>query len=416
MYQHSKYLVILSRIVFFLYFFFTTFGTSLPFQERNWDVSEIATSNILNQIIYTILFLASIFLILNQRKRVVEIIRFEKFLSLFVLWCTISVLWSDYPIVSIKRLIQFYTAISVCISFFLYNSDLKIALNHFFTVLGTFLILSLISVFTIPGAIDQAAQGWRGLAPQKNHLGQVVVYSSIIWIYSIFHSVSIKKWASVFLLILTAILLIGARSTTAYLTIFYILSIRFSFLLDKIFKPLGLRKSFSILIIGTIIILNTIVILFYPEVLEQFAGSLGKDLTFTGRTQLWVDVLKGGNLIFGYGYQGYWVLDSPRILLLYTVYNWLPNMGHSGYVDILNETGLIGLLMVIGIIANYFYTIFRYKVKSIGTWLLIGAIITNLTETIMFRGAILGGVLFIFSYFLLFFNIKNLESNNSKAL
>lgn len=411
--MQNKSIIYISRVIFFIYIFFTTYGTTLPFRERNWDPSEIATSNIFNQIIFTPIFLISLLLIINKRSDFYYFIKTEKFLLIFVLWCTISIGWSDYPFISFKRLIQFYTSITVAVSFFLYNEDLSFAFKTFTFVWGSFLILSLISVFTIPTAIDQAAEGWRGLAPQKNHLGQITLYSIITWWYLYKKTNNLTKLIFLFLLIITLILLIGGKSTTTYLTLFYIIAINLAFSLDKIFRLLGIRKIISTIIILTIVTCCFLVFIFYSEYLEVLFSSFGKDLTFTGRTQLWSDILKGSNLLIGYGYQGYWVLDSPRILLLYTIYNWLPNMGHSGYVDILNETGIVGLLLVVLVLLNYFITLIKKRIQSLGTWIIIGAIITNFTETIMFRGPILGGVLFIFYYtYLFFFSIGRKEKSD----
>ncbi len=50
---------ILADISFFAFLFFAFFGTSMPFQERNYDVLKVGSTNLINQVVYTLLFLTS---------------------------------------------------------------------------------------------------------------------------------------------------------------------------------------------------------------------------------------------------------------------------------------------------------------------------------------------------------------------
>ncbi len=82
----------------------------------------------------------------------------------------------------------------------------------------------------------------------------------------------------------------------------------------------------------------------------------GKDLTLTGRTELWADIFRIAktHLLFGCGFQGFWVVDALNIQALYQVYVWIPIQAHNGYLDILNETGLVGLTLFIIAVINFF--------------------------------------------------------------
>jgi O-antigen ligase len=272
------------------------------------------------------------------------------------------------------------------------------------------MIVSLVSIFTIPGAISRNYKEWQGLATSKNGLGQASLVSTLIWIYVILKDKRTKSQLfAFFMLIISLVLLTGSNSITSLSAFLFLVIVWLLFEIDKIFKPLGIRRTVTIsflVFIGSIIALD----LFHSgEILASVFGLAGKNLTLTGRTDLWADIMVEvkKHFLIGCGYKGFWIVDSPKILKVYETYVWLPRSSHNGYIDILNETGLIGLLMVLGIIINYFFTLVRYKVKSFWMWFIVIALIENFTETIFFNSGGLMTLLFIFAYLSLFNDIIN---------
>lgn len=404
----------IAQITFFLYLFFTLFGTSLPFRSGTRDPSELGTSNVVNQVVFSTLFLTALFSIIPKANQVIAIIKREKFLIIFVLWCALSMVWAENSFVVFKRLFQFFTVIVVCLAFFVHSKsadDALFSLKIFFSV---FMIVSLVSIFTIPGAISRNYNEWQGLATSKNGLGQASLVSTIIWIYVI--SKDKRTNSQLFgysMLIISLFLLFGSHSITSLSTLLFLIMVWFLFEIDKIFKPLGIRRTITIVFlvfIGSIVVLD---LSYSGELLASVFGLAGKNLTLTGRTDLWADVFGEvkKHLLIGCGYKGFWIVDSPRILEVYETYVWLPRSSHSGYIDILNETGLIGLIMVVGIIINYFVTLVKHKEKSFWMWFIVIALIQNFTETIFFDPGGLMTTLFVFSYLSIFSNIINKESN-----
>src|ERR687895_757688 len=96
----------LSRIAFFLYLFFVFFGTSMPFQEKITNPDDVTTSNPINQVVFPIIYLLSLPGLYAKRKKLLLLITNEKYLTLFLFWCLLTISWSDFPVVSIKRWIQ----------------------------------------------------------------------------------------------------------------------------------------------------------------------------------------------------------------------------------------------------------------------------------------------------------------------
>lgn len=404
----------IAQITFFLYFFFTLFGTSLPFRSGTRDPSEIGTSNLVNQIVFSTLFITAIFSIIPKTDQIMAIIKKEKFLIIFLLWCTLGIIWAEYSFVVFKRLFQLYTAVIVCLSILVHTDDIDDVLLTFKILFSTFIILSLFSIFTVPGAVSRRYNEWQGLATSKNLLGEYCLVSVLIWIYSLFKD---KKTKSILfdisMLIISLFLLIGSRSMTSISAFLILLFVWSLFEIDKLFNPIGLRRAITILSLLFVGSLVALIFVYSKEMIATVFAVGGKDLTFTGRTDLWGDVLIEAkkHLLIGCGYKGFWVVESPKILEIYETFIWLPNTSHNGYLDILNETGLIGLSVFIILIINYFIHLVKYKANTFWKWFFIIGLIENLTESVLLNA---GGVItfmFLFAYLSLFANILRGERN-----
>jgi hypothetical protein len=67
---------------------------------------------------------------------------------------------------------------------------------------------------------------------------------------------------------------------------------------------------------------------------------LGRDSTFTGRTDIWaelVPVVKQGPIL-GCGFGGYWTPETRAIHIV--------GQAHNGYLEVLMELGFVGLVLV----------------------------------------------------------------------
>ena len=396
-----------AKITFFLYFFFILFGTSLPFRAGTRDPSELGTSNIVNQIVFTTLFLTALFSIIPKTSDIIAIIKKEKFLIIFLLWCTLSIIWADNSFVVLKRLFRFYAVIVVILAFFVHSDSVDDVLVIFKIFFSIFMIVSLISIFTVPGAISRHYREWQGLASSKNGLGQASLISTVIWIYALSKDESTKaKLFSLFMLLVSLFLLIGAHSITSLSALLFLIIVWFLFELDKIFKPLGIRRTITIVFLVFTGLLVMADLFFSGEIMASVFGLAGKNLTLTGRTDLWADIMVEvkKHLLIGCGYKGFWITDSPKILEVYETYIWLPRSSHNGYLDILNETGIIGFVMFLGIIINYFVTLVKNKEKTYWMWFIVLALIENFTEGILFSPGGLMTFMFLFAYLSLFTN------------
>ena len=143
----------LIKLNFFLIILVTFFGARIPFDPSNYQTHFGAeTSNIPNQLLYLFLFFSSIVVVIKRFDKTLSFIKAERYLSLFVLVCLVSALWSDYPFLSIKRSFQLFVMFLVVLEA-LINIEHKILLKQLKIVVSLYLFFNLFGCLLISTAI-----------------------------------------------------------------------------------------------------------------------------------------------------------------------------------------------------------------------------------------------------------------------
>ena len=404
----------IAKFSFIIFLFFTFFGTSLPFQET---ASVEATSNPVNQIVFSVVLFLSMISLFSKREQLVNLIISEKFLSLFLLWCLISIIWSQYSFISLKRLIQVLSAVTASLAVLLHTESSNDNLKYFEWVLYPYIVLSLLAVIFISEAIDPNFGTWRGLTPTKNNLGQVGLVGMIISATALKLGNFWKRFIAAAMFAISLLLLFGSHSMTSIVTAGFIAMIVLVLFIVKFVFPTPLIGRFLIafMTIGFLLTIGSVII-YTPDALLDIPQYLGKSATFTGRDRIWLDIIEEINKhpFLGCGFSGFWVHDSDFLALFQKRYFWLPNQAHNGYLDILNETGIIGLSLVIMMVVKYLWYHSKIGTQDLWKWLVIATLIINTLETTLFRPRHLTGILFIFAY-LAFYSDKR-QSNHKHSI
>jgi len=401
--EDHPYLTRLSKILFVLCIFFVLYGTSIPFQARaGGGVEDMVESNVTNQIVFTGLFFLSLLTIIPKAKTIYSFLKEEKIFSIFILWCAATILWSDESSVSFKRFFQFITIILVIISAIAYTDDADELIDIFKYLLVPYVIISLITIAIIPRAIDQWGS-FKGIAPSKNNFGQYILISILFFSHLFFKGGSREKLFYLILLVFSTLLIFGSRSATAVITFVVVFMLNIILFINKEFEAIGFRKFFFAIVMIFFVALASLAIVYSSEIINSFFGGMGKDLTLTGRTDIWASVLENArsHIVQGCGYQSFWISVNPFIEEFYETYYWIPLQSHSGYIDILNELGIIGLGLFVFWTVKFFKTALSLTDVSLLIWIFITALILNITESTIIRARNPTGVMMIFSYLVL---------------
>lgn len=403
---------ILSLTGLIIYIFVVFFGTSGPaWSEDSNDASEMIMSNPLNQLIYSFVFVLSFIPLLKEHKKVLAWINEEKFLVFFLLWCGVSIIWSEDWLVSSKRFFQYLITQFVFISVLINFRDEKVIVKTLTAILLCFVIISVGISLTIPQAIDPSHGSWRGLHNGKNGLGQSAGINLLFFSFMFLtERLNHFKIIYFFALLLSLILLMGSTSATSIISILMI-SMFFLFrYIDNIFRPLHLGKTFSFFLIICFSSIIIMTLIFLPDKIDNVFSSIGKDPTMTGRTDIWIGLLayQQDQLTLGAGYQSFWIPNLISNLSIFGPY-WVPNQAHNGYVDMILEIGIVGLIIFLIFLIHSLKRFFKMG-SSVWLVFMVFALFINFQESTFLRPHHLTNVFFFMSFWILAFRLRH---NNS---
>jgi len=404
---------IISLTGLILYIIAVFFGPTGPqWPQKLEDAGEISMSNPVNQVVYTIIFLLSLVSVLPKYKVLLKWLDAEKYIIFFFAWCAITIVWAIDSTVSFKRLFQYLTTSLVFISVLInYGSERQI-LNTIKYLLSSYVLISLIVVLIIPQATDPTFDTWRGLHPTKNNLGQTASLCIIFFTYYFYTSKKlIEKSIVLFLLFISVLLLVGAFSMTNIILMFIFTSVFIFIRITKIFSKLGIGSKFSLLTLFFSLMIISSVFIIAPDLYLAIFDIVGKDPTLTGRTEIWALVLSASidDLIIGVGFQSFWI---PQHLVTIELFKyWIPTQSHNGYVDLVLETGIVGLSLFI---FSVIFVLKQVSFKEDILWVLfiLFAILLNFSESTFIRPHHPTNVMFYASFWVISYKTKFIFSKN----
>jgi exopolysaccharide production protein ExoQ len=255
-----------------------------------------------------------------------------------------SFFWSDVPSVTLRRSIALVGTTLFGIYFATRYSP-KEQLRLLAWALGTAAVLSLVFAVALPGyGIDvyPFAGAWRGVYSQKNLLGRFMSMSALIFLL-VALSTRKHRWIPWSIFGLSTALILLSTSKTA-LIIFATLLILLPF-----YKALRWQYSVSIPIFIMAILAFAGFAIWFTTEAETVLGYFGKDITLTGRTELWYIVFKmiQQHPWLGYGYSGFWLGARGPSGYIWDVIGWPAPHAHNGFLDLWLDLGIIGLLAFI---------------------------------------------------------------------
>jgi exopolysaccharide production protein ExoQ len=285
------------------------------------------------------------------------------FFLLFVALAAASMLWSIDPGVTLRRLMRVVTMLLDAVAFTLLTWHTTRFQSVLRPILTLMLIGSIIFVMAAPDlAIEQADTmallgAWHGLATQKNGLGSLAAIALILWLHALL-SKEKPWWLAGVGAAISLTCLVGSRSSSSIMGAAFACPL----MLVMLRPPAGLRRYLRYMVVAFVAIL----LVYSLAVLNLLPGSsvllspitslTGKDLTFSGRTAIWQILNEHIALspLVGSGYGAYWVLLpwSPSMIMKSRLF-FYPTEGHNGYLDVINDLGMVGAVCLLGYLISY---------------------------------------------------------------
>ncbi|MBV8587848.1 MAG: O-antigen ligase family protein [Verrucomicrobia bacterium] len=341
------------------------------------------------------LIVAGLYVLRRRQVTLREFRKYNVWITIFLLYCLVSVIWSDFPFIAVKRWIK-VVALPIMVLVVLTDPNRKEAICRLFKRSGYLLLLLSILFIKYFPQYGRGWDSWTGLAfncginNNKNELGYVCLIFGAFFFWNTLQALQIKdrrkKRTEVllnagFFALACWLLKLASSATSLVCLCVAILTI----------CVLGLgfidKRRVTIYVIAGVLALGAGEAFFgiYRSGLEV----LGRDSTLTDRTQVWHDALQlQPDPILGAGFESFWL--GRRLDLLWQKWWWRPNQAHNGYIETYLNLGYVGALLLGGLIIGTFRKTARALVTDFefGRFrmaMLLAIVIYNFTEA-TFKG------------------------------
>ncbi len=295
-------------------------------------------------------------LIILSRRRVnwQIILRQNKWLSWYFIYIGISALWSDFTFVAFKRWTKDVGNVIMALIILTEQDPIEAATALLVRAAHLFVPLSVLLIRYYPdiGRYYDAFSHqpvFGGVTRDKNILGMSLFVCALAYLWVLFERKpagdprEARRHALIhgFLMLMTLWLLVKGHSSTALACTLTGAVILFGTRYPAIRRKVSQLGAWTFGFVALILILHVTL-----DLGRVLVAILGRDLTFTGRTEIWSAVLKEDiNPLFGVGYYSFWLGD--RVERLSSGFYYHLNEAHNGFLETYINVGLVGLGLLV---------------------------------------------------------------------
>jgi exopolysaccharide production protein ExoQ len=300
--------------------------------------------------IYTLLIVSAMLVLARRWSSVVKVLQHNTPIVLFVLFCALSIVWSDFPTVALKRWTKSLGDYSM-ILLMLTDHDCEIALRRVFARVSFVVIpVSILFIKYYPQMGRAYATHWDatqffvGVCDNKNMLGMVCLIFGITgWcrVLEAWQGPKRKRKKNLIvhggIFVATMWLLVISDSKTS-LSCFVLAG---AVLTAHAFLPLARKRAvLTLLVFG--VVLTSVAVLFMG-IGGGALKAIGRNPTLTGRTEIW-SVLLGvhTNPILGTGFESFWLGPRLKYVWSFPIVAGITE-AHDGYLEMYLNLGCVGV-------------------------------------------------------------------------
>ncbi len=338
---------ILLLLFFFLVFIRISLGEADSEEGRVAAAEATANGDIVKQLLYTSLFIS--LALLWVRIKGFRCPDCASAMQIILLtWILLSTTWAEAQGVSFRRAVLLIFVFG-CLTMSIDLIGPEKSMQKLYVALATCVTLSLICVVLFPSfAVHPSTEldatlagGWRGLFIHKNTAGAVAAMSSIIFFH---YGINRRKWYDWFFFVACIIFLLGCKAKTPLGLLVLVLPLSVVFLVS--WNSIVGRVMFLVLMVLTVATIAAAAMGFS----ERLAAIFADPTSFTGRVAIWKTAFGYADDHFwlGSGYNSLWgVAPGPVLPYITDAFLEFTTHSHSGYVEMLSTTGIIGISIAV---------------------------------------------------------------------
>jgi len=382
----------------------TAFGYNVGPQKVTADI--YIEGSPFDRAVYTTLVVAALVILFGRRRQVGSLVRRNYAILLFFGYAAISMIWSDFPIVTLKHWTKSIGDLAMVLVV-LTEPDITAATKRLFSRVGFLLVpLSVLYCKYYPDIGRHMTKSWMntytGVTDQKNTLGWLCLLVGLGFLWRFLAAYRDRQGPNRSRRILAYGVILGmivwllhmSDSMTSFSSL--VLAGTVMILANR---PLFRRNPAAIHVLVAAVLGITIFALFFDPT-GSLLENLGRNRTLTGRTAIWTHVLMVPfNRLVGVGYESFWLGD--RLVQLQAAIGFDVNEAHNGYLEIFLNLGWIGVaLLALIIVTGYRKVIAALRASpeagSLYLACFLAVLFANLTEA-CFRMLTITWIFFLFS-------------------
>jgi len=322
--------------------------------------ADLAEGSPLDRMTYIVLQLAAFVVLYRRGISWSTVLSRNLWLTVFLAYCGVSILWSDFPFAAFKRWIK-VLGLPMMVLVLATEPDPREAFVRLMKRSAYVLVPFSILLIKYYPHLARAFDPWSGEASNtgvtgnKNELGYVCLIFGFFFFWHLLTTLRRERTPErqkELLLIVAFLYMIGwllfmSSSATSVVSLVLGISVVLSFSV----RSVGMRKMAAYWA-GGLVIFSCAELFF--DVTDTLVAALGRDPTLSGRRDLWAQVLSSDiNPIVGAGFESFWL--GGQALWLWSEYWWRPNQAHNGYLETYLNLGWIGVILLVGVILSAFW-------------------------------------------------------------
>jgi exopolysaccharide production protein ExoQ len=335
----------------------------LDLAPANDSPDQYLEGNPIDRSVMLVLLLAGILVLVKRRREVSALVRANGPVLLFLSYAALSFAWSDFPWTSFKRWSKVVGNVAM-VWIVLTDPTPRVALERFFARPAFVLIpLSVLFIKYFPD-LGRSYDRWvgtpfyNGVAIGKNSLGVICLVFGLASAWRFIEALHTKPRRTATLVAHGTILamvgwLLHMADSATSMACFAVGTCMLIALRKKSVATVYAAIA-SVIVLGLVFFLLS-------DGYGLVVGALGRNVTLTGRTFLWDDVLRMTNHpLIGAGFEAFWL--GPRAEYLWKKYWWHPNQAHNGYLECYLNLGWIGIgVLAILLLSGYRNAVGLYR-------------------------------------------------------
>lgn len=288
----------------------------------------------------------------------------EWMLVLVALWCLMSFAWSDYTELTLRYGIQLFLTVTIAVAI-----GYRVAPMTFLKIV--FITSSLTGLASLLLGRDRAdGMGYLGIYASKNALADASSLLILAAFAVLLDRRLSARWRlpAIGSLLLGALLLVMGRSSGALVSTLVVILLYGVIVLLQRMTP-----HMRLVIIALTLVLAAagvaVLLSISDELARLFLNATGKDITLTGRTDLWAVAL--GQIaerpLLGSGYQAFWVHGQPIAEQLWAQFGIKSREGFHFHNTLLSnavEIGVLGTALQTILFLGAVWSCLRWSVHS----------------------------------------------------